>query len=76
MLHHSHAAHECETAFAAWAGFISPLRHEPVGSTCLRGGHSLYWMVRAADRAAALAMLPRFVADRTTAIEVREVEVP
>jgi hypothetical protein len=28
------------------------------------------------DRAAALALLPRYVAERTTAVEVREIEIP
>jgi hypothetical protein len=30
----------------------------------------------AADQAGALALLPRFVAERTTAIKVRDVEIP
>jgi hypothetical protein len=76
VLHHRHEAHECDATFAAWAGFRSPLRHQRVRSTCLEGGHGLYWIVRAADGIAALALLPRFVADRTTAIAVREVEIP
>jgi hypothetical protein len=32
--------------------------------------------VHAEDCAAALGLLPRYVADRTTAIEVREIEIP
>ena len=32
--------------------------------------------VEAADPAEALALLPRFVAERTTAIQVREVDIP
>jgi hypothetical protein len=76
VLHHRHQPDECAASFAAWAGFASPLRHSLVPSTCLDGGHGLYWTVEAADRAAALALLPRYVADRTTAIQVRSVEIP
>jgi hypothetical protein len=76
VLHHRHEAHECDATFAAWAGFRSPLRHEPVRSTCLDGGHGLYWVVQATDRDGALALLPRYVAQRTSAIQVREVEIP
>jgi len=76
LLHHQHQPHECAAAFAAWQGFDSPLRHGLVPSTCLAGGHGLWWQVEAGDRVAALALLPRFVAQRTTPIEVREVEIP
>ena len=31
-LHHSHEPDECETAFAAWKGFESPLRHRPAAA--------------------------------------------
>jgi hypothetical protein len=76
LLHHQHAPLDCAAAFAAWSGFDSPLRHRPAASTCLAGGHALWWRVRAEDRAAALALLPRYVAARTTAVEVREIEIP
>jgi gamma-glutamyl:cysteine ligase YbdK (ATP-grasp superfamily) len=76
VLHHYHLPNECAAAFAAWAGFQSPLRRRTVASTCVTGGHELWWRVRASDRAAALAQLPCFVADRTTAIEVREIRIP
>jgi hypothetical protein len=76
LLHHQHEPRECTVAFAAWTGFDSPLRHRPAPSTCLAGGHALWWRVRAEDRAAALALLPRYVAERTTPIEVREVDIP
>ena len=45
-------------------------------STCLAGGHALWWRVQAEDAAAALAMLPLFVARRTVPIEVRDIEIP
>jgi hypothetical protein len=47
-----------------------------VPSTCLDGGHGLYWTVEATDEAAALTLLPPYVADRTAAIQVREVAIP
>jgi hypothetical protein len=76
LLQHSHEPHECAAAFAAWQGFASPLRHRQVPSSCLAGGHGLWWSVEAPDRHAALALLPRFVAERTTPISIREVQVP
>lgn len=76
LLHHHHQPHECAAAFAAWQGFDSPLRHGQVPSSCLAGGHDLFWRIEATDHAAALALLPRFVALRTTPIEVREVAIP
>ena len=62
--------------FAAWTGFRSPLRHELATSSCLAGGHALWWRVQADDAVAALALLPRFVARRTVPIEIRDVEIP
>ena len=76
LLHHRHSPAECGAAFAAWAGFESPLRHRRAPSTCLSGGHSVWWQVTAANAAAALAMLPHFVAERTTLTPVRDVEIP
>jgi hypothetical protein len=76
LLAHRHEPNECPAAFAAWQGFDSPLRHSRAPSTCLAGGHGIWWRVEASDATGALALLPRFVADRTTAIEVRDVEIP
>jgi hypothetical protein len=76
LLHHTHDADECARAFAAWSGFESPLRHRPAASTCLAGGHHVLWRVEAPNRDEAVAMLPSFVAARTEAVEVREVEIP
>jgi hypothetical protein len=76
LLHHRHEPGDCAVAFAAWAGFESPLRHRSAASTCLMGGHAIWWRVEAANRAAALALLPRYVAERTTPIQVRDVEIP
>lgn len=76
LLQHQHDPSECDAAFAAWAGFTSPLRHQPAASTCLAGGHALWWRVQAETAAAALAQLPQFVARRTVPIEIREIEIP
>ena len=74
--HHRHEPRECAAAFASWAGFDSPLRHERAPSSCLTGDHSLWWRVTAASRREALALLPSFVATRAAVTEVREVEIP
>jgi hypothetical protein len=76
LLHHQHAPGECAAAFAAWLGFDSPLRGEAAASTCLQGGHALWWRVEAADRQVALALLPPYIAARTEAIQVRDVPIP
>ena len=76
VLCHTHGREECGIAIAAWKAFPSPLRHgRPLGS-CPTGGHRLWWIVEAADSAAALAQLPPYVAERTVAEEVREVPIP
>ena len=76
LLHHEHAAAECDTAFAAWTGYDSPLRHRPAASTCLAGGHAVWWRVEARSAAAALELLPRYVRARTSVTNVRDVEIP
>jgi hypothetical protein len=76
LLHHRHTAAECATAFAAWNGFTSPLRRRSAHSTCLGGGHALWWIVEAADCDSALSLLPNFVARRASATEVRKVRIP
>jgi len=76
LLQHQHEAHECAAAFAAWQGFDSPLRRGRVPSSCLTGGHGLWWHVEAATSSQALAYLPRFVAERTNPIQIREVDIP
>jgi hypothetical protein len=73
---HRHAPRECETAFAAWHGFESPLRGQPTTSSCLAGGHRLWWQVEAETAAEVLALLPPFVAERSEVAEVREVPIP
>ena len=62
--------------FAAFKGHESPLRRQPTLASCAYGGHSIWWTVDAASEADALALLPFYVAQRTTAAEVAEVEIP
>jgi hypothetical protein len=76
LLQHEHEARECAAAFAAWAGFESPLRGRTTECSCLTGGHAIWWRVQAPDQASALALLPRYVAERTTPIETREIQIP
>jgi hypothetical protein len=76
LLEHRHEAAECAAASAAWRGFESPLRGTATVSTCLSGGHRLWWRVEAADEGAALAQLPPYVAARTAAVRVREIALP
>lgn len=76
LLCHRHAANECRVVFAAWRGFASPLRHRATLGSCVRGGHELWWTVDATDRAAALELLPGYVAERTLAVEVEQVPIP
>jgi hypothetical protein len=76
LVHHRHAAHECGVAFAAFRGHESPLRHRPAVSSCASGDHGIWWTVEAASEADALALLPFFVAERSTAVAVTEVQIP
>jgi hypothetical protein len=62
--------------FAAFRGHESPLRHRPTLASCGFGGHAIWWSVEAAGEAEALALLPFFVAERSTATKVEEVEFP
>jgi hypothetical protein len=75
-LHHQHRAPECPVVFAAWQGFASPLRHRVTVASCATGGHEIWWDVDAGSADEALAQLPGFVAQRTDAIQVGEVEIP
>jgi hypothetical protein len=76
LLQHRHEPKECGVAFAAFKGFESPLRHEVTIGSCRSGGHELWWTVEAASEADALAQLPLFVAERTTATHVSKVAIP
>lgn len=76
LLDHRHEADECPVVFASWRGFTSPLRHQATVASCPSGGHAIWWQVDATDAAEALTFLPRYVAERTTATPVSEVEIP
>jgi hypothetical protein len=76
VLHHRHEPHECGVVFASFRGHESPLRHRPTVGSCRSGGHEIWWTVEAACEADALRLLPFYVAERTTATRVQEVEIP
>ena len=76
VLTHEHAPAECASAFAAWKGYDSPLRHRETVASCLNGGHRTWWQVEADDPAAALAQLPPFVASRTRVERAAPVRIP
>ena len=76
LLLHRHAPHRCATSWAAWNGHPSPLRGTAVSCTCLHGGHAVWWEVETPDAEAALALLPPYVARRSTAHAVRRVVTP
>ena len=62
--------------FASFKGHESPLRRQVTLASCRSGGHAIWWTVEAASEADALALLPYYVAERTTATHVSEVEIP
>jgi hypothetical protein len=76
LLHHRHEQAECAVVFASWRGLDSPLRHQVAMASCPSGGHAIWWQVEAASVDEALSQLPRYVAERTTANHVSEVEIP
>jgi hypothetical protein len=76
LLHHEHGPDECRIAFAAWKGFSSPLRHRLALASCAFGGHEIWWDVEAVSARQALDLLPPFIARRTRATPIGEVEIP
>lgn len=76
LLQHRHDPHECGAVFASFKGHRSPLRHRSTLASCRSGGHAIWWTVEAASERDALALLPTYVAERTTATSVSEVEIP
>jgi hypothetical protein len=76
LLHHSHRPDECGVVFASFRGHTSPLRHQSTLASCRSGGHAIWWTVEAASTADALDLLPPYVADRTTATSVSDVQIP
>lgn len=76
LLQHRHEPHECGVVFASFKGHRSPLRHQATLGSCRSGGHGIWWTVEAASEAEALGLLPFYVAERTTAASVAEVQIP
>jgi hypothetical protein len=76
LVHHRHAPGECGIAFSAFKGHESSLRHRPALASCDSGDHAIWWTVEAASAVDALALLPYFVAERSTAVAVTEVQIP
>ena len=76
LLQHRHEPDECGVVFASFKGHRSPLRHRSTLASCRSGGHAIWWTVEAASEQDALAQLPVYVAERTTATSVSEVEIP
>jgi len=76
LLHHRHEPRECGVAFTCFKGHESPLRHRPTIASCRSGGHAIWWTVEAESEAAALRLLPAYIAGRTMVTRVSEVEIP
>jgi hypothetical protein len=76
LLHHRHEPTECGVVFAAFKGHESPLRHQAALASCNAGDHAIWWRVEAANEGDALALLPFYVAERTTATRVSDVQIP
>ena len=76
LLQHRHEPSECGIVFASFKGCDSPLRHHATLVSCRSGDHRIWWTVDAEDEAAALLLLPDYVADRTTVALVSEVQIP
>ena len=76
LIHHRHAPHECGVAYAAFKGHDSTLRHRPAIASCFSGDHAIWWSVDGASEDQVLALLPFFVAQRSTVTQVQEVAIP
>jgi hypothetical protein len=76
VLEHHHHPREGGVVFASFKGHPSPLRHRATLASCRSGGHAIWWTVEAQSAAEALALLPAYVAERTTVARVNEVEIP
>jgi hypothetical protein len=76
LLEHRHEPQECGVVFTSFKGHPSPLRHRPTLGSCRSGGHAIWWTVEAESEEEALALLPSYVAKRTTVTRVSEVEIP
>jgi len=76
LLEHRHEPRECGVVFASFKGHTSPLRRRPTLASCRTGGHAIWWTVDAENEEDALRLLPSYVAKRTTAARVGEIDIP
>ena len=76
IVHHHHEPHQCGIAFASFKGEDSTHRHRAAVSSCLTGGHDIWWLVEAGSAGEALAQLPHYIATRSNATTVTEVQIP
>jgi hypothetical protein len=76
LLHHHHDAAKCGVAFAAFKGHDSRLRHAETFASCAAGGHEVWWVVDAGSAEEALALLPFYVAQRSTVVPIRRIQIP
>jgi hypothetical protein len=76
VLQHHHEPRECGAVFASFKGHRSALRHRTTLASCRSGGHAIWWTIEAESEEDALALLPSYVAERTTVARVSEVEIP
>jgi hypothetical protein len=76
LLEHVHSAPECGVVFASFKAFESPLRHQLTMASCDFGTHRIWWDVEAETASEALTKLPQYVAARTTATRVRDIQLP
>jgi hypothetical protein len=76
LLQHRHEPQECGVVFASFKGHPSPLRHRATLASCRYGGHEIVWTVEAETEEDALALLPPYVAKRTTVSRVSEIRIP
>jgi hypothetical protein len=76
LVHHRHEPRECGVVFRSFTGHESPLRRQVTLASCTSGGHAIWWTVDAATEAAALELLPYFVAQRSTVTRVSDVQIP
>ena len=76
VLYHRHEPHECGVVFASFKEHHPSLRQTSALASCRSGEHAIWWTVDAASEAEALALLPFYVAERTSATRVNEVALP
>ena len=76
VIQHRHHRDECGIVFVAFRGHDSVLRREPALAACPYGEHEIWWIVEATDERHALALLPFFVAQRSTVTRVADVLIP